>query len=259
MHSDCPQLLVGQRQLLLTIGFHRPEYKNALTLAMYTAAADALEQADDTDDVRVVLIYGTAGCFTSGNDLKDFRQASTIHENHPVVRFMRALQHCRKPVVASVRGPAVGIGTTLLFHCDLVYAAQGAQLQLPFVNLGLCPEYAASYLLPRWLGHAKAAELLLLGEAFSAEQAAALGLINAVVSEEALDALVDNQIARLASQPPAALQRSKALLKQSQQPGIDMAMTAEFAAFAECLQSPEHNEAVTAFFEKRAPDFSRCK
>src|SRR5690606_8035770 len=168
--SDCPQLEVELHERVLTLRFNRPERKNALSLAMYAAAADALRQADTSGDVRVIVITGVGECFTSGNDLVDFMNEPEIHENHPVVRFMRALQYASKPVIAAVRGPAVGIGTTLLLHCDLVYAADSARLQLPFVNLGLCPEYGASYLLPAILGHSKASELLLLGEPFTAAQ-----------------------------------------------------------------------------------------
>jgi enoyl-CoA hydratase/carnithine racemase len=151
----------------------------------------------------------------------------------------------------------VGIGTTLLLHCDLVYVAEDARLQLPFVNLGLCPEYASSYLIPRLLGHQRAAELFLLGEPFNGAQAAMLGLVTAAVHWDDLTEYAKEKIARLAQQPPAAVMRAKALLKQGQKAAVDAAMAAEISGFAEGLGSEECKEAVTAFFEKRAPDFSR--
>jgi enoyl-CoA hydratase/carnithine racemase len=255
--SPCPQILVEQPGQVLTLRFNRPERKNALSLAMYTALADAIAHADHNPDIRALLLTGSGENFTSGNDLLDFMNEPEIHEQHPVVRFMRALQGCTKPVVASVRGSAIGIGTTMLFHCDMIYAADNARFQLPFVNLGLCPEYAASYLLPRLIGHARASELLLLGESFDANQALNLGIINAVMADSELDSLVTKRLQRLTAQPPAALRRTKALLKLGEKSGIEAALAAEFLGFAEGLHSEECKEAVTAFFEKRAADFSR--
>jgi enoyl-CoA hydratase/carnithine racemase len=255
--SDCPQLDVNLHERVLTLRFNRPERKNALSLAMYAAAANVLHQADASGDVRVIIITGAGECFTSGNDLVDFMNEPEIHENHSVVRFMRALQHAAKPVIAAVRGPAIGIGTTMLLHCDLVYAADNARLQMPFVNLGLCPEYAASYLLPSMLGHVKASELLLLGETFTAAQALQWNMITGVVEDAELDDLVNAKAQRLAQKPPAAVRRTKALLKQTQLPAVDAAIAAEFIGFAEGLGSDECKEAVMAFFEKRTPDFSR--
>jgi enoyl-CoA hydratase/carnithine racemase len=254
--SPCPQVLVGERDQYLTLSFCRPERKNALSLAMYSAAAEVLLAADEAPGVRAILLTGSEDSFTSGNDLVDFMNDPEIHEQHPVVRFMRALQHCRKPVVAAVWGSAVGIGTTMLLHCDLVYAAEDARLQLPFVNLGLCPEYAASYLLPKLLGHVKASELLLLGESFTGAQAATLGIVNQAVPADKLDVLVAARLQRLVRQPPAAVRRCKALLKAAQQSSVDAAIAAEFVGFAEGLGSGECKEAVMAFFEKRVPDFS---
>lgn len=255
--SQCPQLIVAERDRVLHLQLNRPERKNALSLAMYTALAEAIAFADAHRDIRALLLTGTREVFTAGNDLLDFMNEPEIHEAHPVVRFMRALQQCGKPVVASVRGPAIGIGTTLLLHCDLIYAADSARFQLPFVNLGLCPEYAASYLLPRLIGHGRASELLLLGETFTAQQAADFGIVTTVAADADLDALVEARLQHLVKQPPAALRRTKKLLKQPQAAAIEAALTAEFSAFAEGLHSEECKEAVTAFFEKRAPDFSR--
>jgi enoyl-CoA hydratase/carnithine racemase len=248
VHTDGP---------VLWLRFNRPKRKNALTLAMYAAAAEAISKAQRDPTIRVLAIEGRESCFCSGNDLADFMQMPKLAEDHPVLGFMHALQTFSKPVLASVRGPAVGIGTTLLLHCDLVYASDDAYFQLPFVNLGLAPEFAASYLLPRSLGHVKAAELLLLGERFDARTALSLRIVNEVVPEMELDQRVQERLARLVAQPPAALRRAKALLKQSQQTGIAAAMNAEVSAFAEGLTSDECAEAIEAFFAKRAPNFSR--
>lgn len=255
--SPISQILVRQDERVLYINFNRPERKNALSLAMYSALADVITTANEDASVRVLVLGGTDDFFTSGNDLLDFMNEPTIHDNHPVVRFMRALQYSAKPVVAVVRGHAVGIGTTMLLHCDLVYAAKDARLQLPFVSLGLCPEYASSYLLPMLVGHQKASELLLLGDFFSGAQAALLGLINEAVESTELEEHALARIKKLANQPPAAVKRTKALLKQHSKITLDAVLQAEFLGFAEGLNSEECKESVTAFFEKRAPDFSK--
>src|SRR5690606_29760757 len=189
--SPCAEVVIEQSEHIFRMGFNRPERKNALSLAMYAALADAIDYANRDPDIRVLLCKGGDEIFTSGNDLLDFMSEPEIHDQHPVVRFMRALSGSAKPVVASVRGSAIGIGTTMLLHCDLVYAADNARLQLPFVNLGLCPEYASSFLLPQMVGHVRASELLLLGEAFSAAQALSLGIVNAIAAENDLDAVVN--------------------------------------------------------------------
>lgn len=255
--SPIPQILTKLENRVLTLSFNRPERKNALTLAMYGALADLIKTADKDNEVRVLVLTGTDEFFTSGNDLMDFMNEPEIHDNHPVVRFMEALRHCSKPVVAVVRGHAVGIGTTLLLHCDLVYAADDARLQLPFVNLGLCPEYASSYLVPRLVGQQKAAELFLLGEPFSGADAAALGLVTKAVPWDELTEYSHAKISRLALQPPGAVRRTKALLRAATNTPVDASLRAEFSGFAAGLVSDECKESVTAFFEKRAPDFSR--
>ena len=255
--SPIPQILVRQDERVCYINLNRPERKNALSLAMYAALADVIIAANNDASVRVLVLGGTDEFFTSGNDLLDFMNEPNIHDAHPVVRFMRALQDSAKPVVAIVRGHAIGIGTTLLLHCDLVYAASDARLQLPFVNLGLCPEYASSYLLPRLLGHQKAAELFLLGKSFSGADAAEWGLITAAVPWDELTVYATEKISALAAQPPAAVKRTKALLKQASRSSVEVALQAEFSGFAEGLHAEECKESVTAFFEKRAPDFSR--
>ena len=255
--SPIPQIIAQLDSRILTLSFNRPERKNALTLAMYGALADLIKTADEDNEVRVLVLTGTDEFFTSGNDLMDFMNEPEIHDNHPVVRFMEALRHCSKPVVAVVRGHAVGIGTTLLLHCDLVYAADDARLQLPFVNLGLCPEYASSYLVPRLVGQQKAAELFLLGEPFSGADAAALGLVTKAVPWDELTEYSRAKISRLALQPPGAVRRTKALLRAATNTPVDACLRAEFSGFAAGLVSDECKESVTAFFEKRAPDFSR--
>ncbi len=255
--SPIPQILAQLDSRVLTLSFNRPERKNALTLAMYGALADLIKEADEGNEVRVLVLTGTDEFFTSGNDLMDFMNEPEIHDNHPVVRFMEALRHCSKPVVAVVRGYAVGIGTTLLLHCDLVYAADDARLQLPFVNLGLCPEYASSYLVPRLVGQQKAAELFLLGEPFSGADAAALGLVTKAVPWDELTEYSRAKISRLALQPPGAVRRTKALLRAATNAPVEACLRAEFSGFAAGLVSDECKESVTAFFEKRAPDLSR--
>jgi enoyl-CoA hydratase/carnithine racemase len=257
IHSSCAQIELHQDQRILTIQLNRPERKNALSLAMYSALADVIHQANQSPEIRVLVLKGQDEFFTSGNDLMDFMNDPEIREDHPVVRFINALMRSEKPVVAVVKGFAIGIGTTLLLHCDLVYVADDAKLQLPFVNLGLCPEYASSYLLPRLIGKAKASELLLLGESFSGAKAAELGIATASAPWDELNEYAQEKINRLANQPPGAVKRTKALLSQSQRLAIDECLQAEYKAFAEGLGSEECKESVTAFFEKRAPDFSR--
>lgn len=257
IQSTCPQIQLHQDQRVLTIQLNRPERKNALSLVMYSALADVIHQANQSSEIRVLVLKGQDEFFTSGNDLMDFMNDPEIREDHPVVRFINALMRSEKPVVAVVKGFAIGIGTTLLLHCDLVYVADDAKLQLPFVNLGLCPEYASSYLLPRLVGKAKASELFLLGESFSGAKAAELGIATASVPRDELNEYAQEKINRLANQPPAAVKRTKALLSQSQTSAIDECLQAEYKAFAEGLGSEECKESVMAFFEKRAPDFSR--
>ncbi len=256
---DSPNSFIQAQQegAVLYLRPHRPERKNALNLAMYSALAQQLGDAAQAAEVRVIVLDSSDGVFTAGNDLGDFMNQPHIHSQHPVVRFMDALRLCPKPVVAVVQGHAVGIGTTLLLHCDLVYVAEDARLQLPFVNLGLCPEYACSYLLPRLVGQAQAAELLLLGDVFSGAEAAALGIATQALPADELEAYAQARIARLAKQPPAAVRRSKALLRAGTRLAIETSLQAEYEGFAQGLASPECREAIEAFFAKRPADFSR--
>jgi len=242
---------------ILTLQLNRPEKKNALTVAMYQSLADHLAAAEADPAVRVVVIRGTDDCFTAGNDLMDFMQNPPTGEDSSVGQFLRAIATFKKPLVGVVDGLAIGIGTTLLLHCDLVYAGEGARFNLPFVNLGLCPEAASSLLLPRLAGTARASELLLLGREFDAEEAVAMGLANAVCPSSELLVNAMERVAQLAAQPPEAVRVSKELIRGRDRAGIAEVMRAEFEQFMARLMSPEAAEAFQAFAEKRAPDFSQ--
>lgn len=236
---------------------NRPEKKNAITRAMYAALADALAEAAADPTARVVLIAGAPGVFTAGNDLGDFLDDPPRDESAPVFRFLRAISSFEKPIVAAVAGAAVGIGTTMLLHCDFVYAAEDARFSLPFVNLGLCPEAASSLLLPLVAGYHRAAELLLLGEPFDARRAESCDIVTQVVAADRLEDTALGTARKLAALPPAALRASKALMKHTLAPRIEEALAAERDAFGARLRSPEAKEAFTAFFARRKPDFSR--
>jgi enoyl-CoA hydratase/carnithine racemase len=244
------------RSGVLHVTLARPEKKNALTLAMYDGLTEALARAAEPD-VRGVLLAGAEGVFTAGNDLSDFVMNPPGGEDSPVFRFLRALTAFEKPIVAAVAGPAVGIGTTALLHCDLVYAAPSARFALPFVNLGLCPEAASSYVLPLTVGLQKASEWLLFGEPFGAEEALQAGLVNAVLPEDELLAHASARAEALASKPPASVRLTKHFLRAGHADAVRRTMEAEAEAFLGRLQSEEAAEAFTAFFEKRSPDFSR--
>ena len=252
--SDYIQSSVTDR--IMTIRFNRPEKKNAILRSMYADAANALLAAQADPNVRVVVITGAGACFTAGNDLKDFLEVPPVNEEAEVFQFMFALSAFTKPVIAAVNGLAIGIGTTLLFHCDLAYAVPEATFQMPFINLGVVPEFASSLLAPRLFGRAQAAELLLLGEAFGAEKAKEMGLINAVVPAGELPGTVMSKAKALAVKPPGALRDAKALMNAGAAE-IRACILTEAKIFGERLQTPEFKEAATAFFEKRAPDFSR--
>ncbi|HMO46787.1 MAG TPA: enoyl-CoA hydratase [Rubrivivax sp.] len=244
-----------------TIEIARPEKKNALTMAMYQAMADAIDAAKADPTVRALLISGQPGIFTSGNDLEDFMQRPPGSGSHaevsPVHQFMRALIECDKPVVAAVTGAAIGIGTTLLLHCDLVYVSDEARLAMPFVGLGLVPEFGSSLLLPQRIGQARAAEKLLLGDPFSGADAVEMGLANAVLPA----AEVVNHARRVAERfnalPPGAVRDTKKLLRAPQKEATFATIQTEGELFASRLRSPEAMEAFQAFFQKRKPDFSK--
>lgn len=238
-----------------TLSFNRPEKKNAITAAMYVALSDHLHAALNDDAVRVIVIRGEGGAFTAGNDLQDFLKSPPAGEHSPVVRFMRTLRDAGKPVIASVSGIAIGIGTTLLMHCDLVYAAENARFALPFSQLGLCPEFGSSLMLPRLAGYQRAAEMLLMGEPFTADDAEAIGLVNKQLALELLDDFVAAQAARMAAMPADALQTTKRLMKSALGQPVNEVMQAELKEFSRLLSSPDAREAMSAFVEKRAPKF----
>ena len=241
---------------IFTLRFNRPEKKNALTAAMYAAAAEAITNASANAAVRVIVITGSGDSFTAGNDLKDFLDNPPKTPDAPVFRFMHAVVDCQKPILAAVNGVAVGIGTTLLLHCDFVIATPNARFQLPFVNLALVPEFASSLLLPRIIGPKRAMEVMLLGGPFMPDFAMASGLINALVTADQLDATVKGGAAALASKPPAALRAARALLR-GDLGEIKQRIAEEAAIFGKSLESPEFREAAEAFLAKRVPDFSK--
>lgn len=251
------QIVCDTQDHVALIQLQRPEKKNALSTAMYAALADAFAAAQADTSVRVILIQGSATCFTAGNDLQDFLQQPPAGESAPVFRFLQAIATAQLPVVAAVAGPAVGIGTTMLLHCDLVYAAANARFQLPFVSLGLVPEAASSVLFPALVGYQRAAEYLLLGQPFDAHQAQHMGLVNAVIDAEGLLAHAMRVARQLAALPPGSLRASKNLLKRAQHTLVQDALHSEGAEFRARLAMPEAHEALRAFMEKRPADFSR--
>ena len=247
-----------------TIEIARPEKKNALTVAMYQAMTDALKAAKADNAVRAVLITGQPGIFTSGNDIEDFMtrgtgtggQGSEAAES-PVFQFMRALLECDKPVVAAVTGAAIGIGTTLLLHCDFVYVSDEARLAMPFVALGLVPEFASSLVVPQLMGHRRAAEKLLLGDPFTPEQAVECGIANAVLPAGEVVNHARRVAERFNALPPGAVREAKQLMRGPQTEALLKTIATEGAIFARRLKSPEAMEAFQAFFQKRKPDFSK--
>lgn len=239
------------------IRFARADKRNAITSAMYASMRDALRGCAVDDRVRVVLFTAEGAHFTAGNDLADFMAPRSGGEEMPVHGFLNAIATQPKPVVAAVRGNAVGVGTTMLLHCDIVIAAPSARLQVPFVNLGLVPEAASSLLLPRVIGHSRASAMVLLGEALDADTARDAGLVNRVVADEALDAEARTVAATIAAKAPAAVRLSKALLKGDPAPMLAR-IAEEGRHFEAQLKSAECREAITAFFEKRAPDFGKA-
>ena len=243
---------------VLFLGFNRPDKKNAITLDMYRTLTAAFRAAQADDTVRVVLVHGSPDTFTSGNDLADFL-SEPMDDKSPIPAFLEALSHFEKPIVAAVNGPAIGIGTTMLLHCDLVYADTTAKLAVPFINLGAVPEGGSSYLMPRIMGNVRAAELLMLGETFNGQKAKEYGLVNDVVEPGKLMETATAAARKLAQRPPAALRITKSLLKRWNRDTLDKVIPTELELFAQQLRSPEAKEAMTAFFEKRKPDFSGFK
>ncbi|UTW03671.1 enoyl-CoA hydratase [Amphritea atlantica] len=251
-------LNVTTRDRICQILLNRPEKKNALTLAMYEDLTQALISADGDPDVRVILLGSTSDSFCSGNDIADFIAAASRPDAVAApLTFLQTIAALAKPVIAVVPGVAVGIGTTILLHCDLVIASDQARFQLPFARLGLVPEGGSSLLLPQLAGHRRAFELLVMGEAFSAATARELGLINRVVMHNSLKDLAMLEAEKLAALAPEAVRQSKAMLRSHIRNQLDAVLVAEVKQFAARLQSAEAAEALQAFMEKREPDFSR--
>jgi enoyl-CoA hydratase/carnithine racemase len=251
-------IIVEREPGLLTLRMNRLDKLNALTRVMYADMAQALRAANEDAGIRAVLISGSEECFTSGNDLADFINAPKAGLGGEVLQFMQALFDCEKPVVAAVAGPAVGIGTTLLLHCDFVYVSRDAMLKMPFVKLGLCPEYGSSVILPRLVGPVKANELLLLSESFNGEQAAAWGIANEALADGAAAfARARETCLRLLELSPSAVRVSKRLMRAPGREALREVIREEAELFGARLQHPEAMEALAAFTQKRKPDFSK--
>ena len=242
---------------VMTLTFNRLEKKNSITSAMYGVMADALAQASADAAVRVVVIQGHESIFSAGNDIGDFLNQAPSTQDSPVFRFLRGIASIEKPLIAAVAGPAVGIGTTLLLHCDLVYAGDNAAFSMPFVNLGLCPEAASSLLVPQMMGYHRAAEALLMGEPFFAEAALEVGLVNRVVPPTEVNGHAQAQAKKMAAKPLSALIETKRLMKGEQTPAVLARMGEEGKRFGRMLREPAAREAFGAFMEKRKPDFSK--
>ncbi|WP_310609789.1 enoyl-CoA hydratase [Limnohabitans sp.] len=242
---------------VMTLTFNRVDKKNSLTAAMYAALADAVAQAEHSADVRVLVFQGHETVFCAGNDIADFLNNPPSTSDAPVFRLLRNIAAFSKPVLAAVAGPAVGIGTTLLFHCDLVYAGDNAAFAMPFVNLGVCPEAASSLLAPQMMGYHRAAEALLLGEPFMAEAALEVGLVNRVLPPTEVNSYVQVQARKLAAKPLSSLLETKRLMKAGQAQLVQKQMDEEAASFGRMLTEPAAKEAFGAFMEKRKPDFSK--
>jgi enoyl-CoA hydratase/carnithine racemase len=251
-----PEILTNIESGVMTLTINRLDKKNSLTAAMYAAMADAIEAAQHDSSVRAFVIQGHETIFSAGNDISDFLNKPPSTSDAPVFRFLRGISTFTKPVVAAVCGPAVGIGTTMLLHCDLIYAGDNAAFSLPFVNLGLCPEAASSFLVPQLMGYPRAAEALLLGEPFLAESALEMGLINRIVPPGEANALAQQQARKLAGKPLSSLIETKRLMKKGNAGVIAERMAEEGVGFGRMLTEPAAKEAFTAFMQKRKPDFS---
>ena len=249
---------VTQHDTILVLALDRAEKKNALTRQMYQTLADALTQANDDPAIKAVRIQANGDCFTAGNDISDFAQQDEGRHISEVSAFMHALVDCTKPVVAQVHGMAVGIGTTMLLHCDLVYCEPQTRFVLPFINLALVPEYASSYLLPRLAGRRKASEWLMLGEPFSAQDAYAGGIVTDVIEADNLATRVDAVCQSLAAKPQFALHHTKALLNNNKD-AITQQINVELDLFLEAMTSEAATEAFDAFLHKRPVDPAKFK
>ncbi len=250
-------ILIHHDAGVCTITLNRVDKKNSITTVMYQAMADALAVADADPATRVVVFQGHETIFSAGNDIADFLNNPPAGQDSPVFRFLRGIATFTKPLVAAVCGPAVGVGTTLLLHCDLVYAGDNAAFSMPFVNLGLCPEAASSLLVPQMMGYHRAAEALLLGEPFMAEAALEVGLVNRVVAPTEANNYAQAVAKKLAAKPLTSLIETKRLMKKNQTALLLQVMAEEGENFGRMLREPAAREAFGAFMEKRKPDFAK--
>jgi enoyl-CoA hydratase/carnithine racemase len=250
-------ILIHHDAGVCTITLNRVDKKNSITTVMYQTMADALATAQADQATRVVVFQGHETIFSAGNDIADFLNNPPAGQDSPVFQFLHAIASFTKPIIAAVNGPAVGIGTTLLLHCDLVYAGDNAAFSMPFVNLGLCPEAASSLLVPQLMGYHRAAEALLLGEPFMAEAALEVGLVNRVVPPLETNTYAQSVARRLAAKPISSLIETKRLMKKNQGPLVAQVMTEEGTSFGRMLREPAAREAFGAFMEKRKPDFAK--
>jgi enoyl-CoA hydratase/carnithine racemase len=255
-----PHVVVETQDRVVLVRIARPEKKNALTDAIYRALADAIKAADADDAVRALVLTGSGDSFSAGNDMVDFLNQKGTFETTGAHAFMKALYDFRKPALAAVNGLAIGIGTTLLLHCDFAYAGASATFRMPFVAIGIAPEYCSTYLLPAMLGHRRAAELLYTSDKFDAQKALDCGLVNAVVPDAQLLEHTLAHARRLAEQPPAALRTCKRLLREALHEPAMKAFDREVTELNRMIRgNPEATEAMTAFMQKRKPDFSKFK
>lgn len=252
-------IITEQSASILQIQLNRPAKKNAMTASMYLTLADLFNNAASNDQVDVVLWHGAGDSFCAGNDIEDFLKNPPAEGESPQTRLMEALLNFDKPIVAAVHGVAIGGGTTMLTHCDFVYAGESARFQMPFVNLGLVPEFGSSCSIPARIGYLRAAELILLGQPFDASRAAELGIVTHVIPDEKLLITATDTAQKLAQKPAGALQASKRLMKSSTRQQVKDAIKAEMGEFASRVRSAEAKEVMTAFLEKRPPNFSRIK
>jgi enoyl-CoA hydratase/carnithine racemase len=250
-------IVTAQSGSILRVQLNRPAKRNAMTSAMYVTLADILNKAAKDENTRVVLWHGAGDSFCAGNDIDDFLKNPPGPGESPQARLMGALVNFDKPLVAAVQGAAIGGGTTMLLHCDFIYAGESTKFQMPFINLAVVPEFGSSHIVPARIGHVHAAELILLGAPFDARRAAELGLVNQVVSDNDVMARARETAEKLAAKPAAALQASKRLLKQSFREQIKAAMKAENEEFSVQVRSDDAKEAFNAFLEKRKPDFTK--
>jgi len=244
---------------ILRVQLNRPTKKNAMTSAMYDTIADLLNAAAKDDDIRVVLWHGAGDSFCAGNDLEDFLKNPMGPGASPQSRLIDAFIAFDKPIVAAVHGFAIGGGTTMLTHCDFVYAGESSKFQMPFINLALVPEFGTSYSIPARIGYLRAAELIQLGQSFDAPRAVELGLVTRVVPDQTLMAIATETAQKLAEKPASTLQACKRLMRQPVRPQLEQAAKVENEEFAVRLRSADAKEAFTAFIEKRAPDFRKTK